>query len=398
MKEIWSPLRSYWLYILLGVAVLFTAYFLLFRGLYGLTNGQYAATEIASQQQSSSLRTILESPVNAPYELLVWLGLKLDHHSILVTRIAAVLWAIPLAALFYFIALQWYKPRVAAAGTLMFITSSGFLHAARYGTAMVLQMTPILLLASVFLYKKVPEEYKKWVAFITIAIVTSLLYVPGMVWLIFAGAIILWRRIYPTIKSYGVLHLLLLGCMVLLLVAPLIYAAVHNPRTLLDIAGIPAQMPTFHSLLEEAKHLVLSFAYHGYWPSEYWLYSAPLLNIAEAVLLLTGAWFMCRRPMVRGNYFLLAALVFAGALVMLRHTVTVALLVPIVYFLIAGGMQLMLNEWKTVFPRNPFAAVLSTGLIGALVLFSVVYHLRAYYIAWPNAPETKAVYNIKQPS
>ncbi|MBP9761737.1 glycosyltransferase family 39 protein [Candidatus Saccharibacteria bacterium] len=389
--------RRHWLYIALGVGALSIIYIFLFRGLYGLTGGLYSTSEVLSQQQGNALKTIFSNPINAPYEILVWLGLKLGHHSILVTRVAAVLCAVPLVGLFYLVARHWYSPSIAALGSVMFATSSSYLHFARFGTAMILQMATLALLASVFLYRKAPGRQKVLVAYVITALCASLIYVPGIIWFGLIGIALLWRRFRATLTSFGALHSILVPIFGLLLLSPLIYGCFNDSTTLRSIFGLPSDLPTPLAYFKELLHLVASVAYRGYWPSEYWMYGAPLLNVAEALLFVAGLWLMFRRPMIQGNYYLLFAILVGGLLVALRGSVTVALLVPFIYLIIAGGLHLLYEEWRQVFPRNPFANVLGGALIVLVASFSIFYHLRAYYTAWPNTPETKAAYTIRQP-
>jgi hypothetical protein len=65
---------------------------------------------------------------------------------------------------------------------------------------------------------------------------------------------------------------------------------------------------------------------------------------------------------------------------------------PFIFIMVAGGMALMLQQWFTVFPYNPVAKTLGAILMTLAVLVTSYYTITQYYIAWPNAPETKTVY------
>jgi hypothetical protein len=151
-------------------------------------------------------------------------------------------------------------------------------------------------------------------------------------------------------------------------------------------------------LIKQTLHLGSSVVYRGYWPSEYWLHGAPLLNAGETILLLAGASRLIKRPILRQNYFLIGTVAVSSVLVILGGSVTIAMLVPLIYLTIAGGIFYLLDEWLTIFPRNPIAKFLGVFLVCTLALFSALYHLQAYYVAWPHSPSTKSVYTVKQPS
>ncbi|MCA9327677.1 hypothetical protein KDA14_04070, partial [Candidatus Saccharibacteria bacterium] len=185
---------------------------------------------------------------------------------------------------------------------------------------------------------------------------------------------------------------------ILMIISPLLWVGLHNSTIVLSVLGLPSTFPSLSGLLHETLHLGSSIIYRGYWSPAYWLYGAPLLNVGEVVLFIAGLFMLINKPILRQNYFILGALIVGSALVILRGSVTIALLVPLVYLVIAGGIYYLLDQWLTVFPRNPVARYIGIGLICILAAFSAMYHLRAYYTAWPSNPKTKQVYTIKQPS
>jgi len=219
-----------------------------------------------------------------------------------------------------------------------------------------------------------------------------------MVWFALIEAALLWRRFGVAFKKLGMMHVGILLSMCLLLLAPLAWRSMQDLSILREILGLPSAIPQFSAVLGEAKHLLASVVYRGYWPTDYWLHGAPLLNLAEVVLCLTGLLYVWRRPIEKGAYYLTLGLLLCGFLVTLRGSVTIALLVPLLYLLITAGIELLGRDWFNTFPRNPFARILGAVLVVVLVAFSITYQLRAYFIAWPNAPETKAVYHVEQPS
>lgn len=396
MENILNFLNRYWRLLLVGVFVALLAYVFLFRGLNTLTGSLYSQTEIQSQQQSASLTTIYHNPVNAPYKALVWLGLKLGHHSILVTRVAAASLAVGVAVLFYWVALHWYSKRVALMATVLFVSSSGFLHIGRYGTGLILQMATLALISCVFLYRRTKHEYI--MAYLLLAVLAAILYIPGMVWFELIGLYIMRKRILQLFRKMGRVHTGLIWGLGIVLLAPLLWVSAHNTSILREIAGLPASIPSLKQLAENTLHLVSSVGYRGYWPTEFWLYGAPLLNIGEVILFITGFVLLLKKPILRGNYFLLGALVVSTVLILLGGSATIAMLTPLAYLTIAGGLFYLLDQWLSIFPRNPIARFTGIALIGVLGFFSVLYHIGAYYTAWPNAPETKAVYTVVQPS
>jgi hypothetical protein len=393
MNKTRNFITRYWrlLAIVSGIALL--AYILLFRQLIVLTGGYYSLGGQASQIQSSGLRTILNNPVNAPYKLLVWVTIKLGHHGLINTRIAASLIAIGIAVLFYWVAVHWYSKRIAVLSSIMFVSSSGFLHFGRYGSALILQMATVLLISCVLLYRRAKNETVA--TYLLVGLLTLCLYIPGMFWFEIFGLVLLYKQIWRHVKRLGLSHSIVLITLNLGMLIPVVWASLHNIGSLRELLALPTSFPSLSQIAENAKQLGEALFYRGYYSSEYWLYGAPLLNIIEIALLIIGLVVASRRPLLRGNYYVLGALLISIILVLLGGTATIAMLVPLLYLIIAGGIFYILDQWLTIFPKNPIARAIGIALICIMAVFSAFYHTRAYYIAWPKAPETKQVYTIK---
>jgi hypothetical protein len=72
-----------------------------------------------------------------------------------------------------------------------------------------------------------------------------------------------------------------------------------------------------------------------------------------------------------------------------------AILLPFVYLAVMSGIIELLNNWFAFFPRNPMIRNLGVALISIMIGLSCYYHLYNYYIAWPNAAETKSSYVVQ---
>jgi 4-amino-4-deoxy-L-arabinose transferase-like glycosyltransferase len=395
MERTLNFLSTHWRLIAASIGLAFVAYVLLFRGISSLTV-DYAATEIQTKQEASSLRLVFDNPVNAPYKVLAWTGQKLGHNSIAVTRIASATFAVAVAVLFYWVATHWYSKRVALLSSLLFVCSSGFLHIGRYGSALILQMATLVLISCVFLFRRTKHEFL--MAYAITAVIAACLYVPGMVWFALIGLYLMRKRIAYLFGKLGTLHTALIFTLGIGLLVPLLLAMFRDITVARTIFGLPSTFPSPALLLDNFIHLSSSVVYKGYWPTEYWMYGAPLLNVGESVLFIAGLILLVKRPILRGNYFLLGTLIVSTVLIVIGGSATIAMLTPLIYLTIAGGLFYMLDQWLTVFPRNPIAKYSGVLLLMTLVSFSILYHLRAYYTAWPNAPETKVVYSVKQPS
>ncbi|QQS19547.1 hypothetical protein IPL85_04700 [Candidatus Saccharibacteria bacterium] len=395
MDRILNFITVHWRLLLAWLGLALLAYVLLFRGLTTLIPN-YAPLEQASQQQSISLRTIYNNPVDAPYKSLVWIGHKMGHQSIAVTRIAAALIAATFALLFYWVAVHWYSKQVALLATILFVSSSGYLHFGRIGAAFILQMATIVLIACTFLLRKAKKE--RLMSYAIAAIFALCLYIPGMIWFELIGIVLMHRRILGIFRQLGANHSALLVLTGVIITIPLVIGAVRSPNVLLTVLGLPTSLPSLQLLFDNAMHLGSSVIFKGYWPPEYWLYGAPLLSAGEIILFIAGFILLFSRPRIRGNYLLFGMLAVSSVLIVLGGSAAMAMIIPLIYLTIAGGIYYLLDQWLRVFPKNPLARLAGMALLVVLVGSSTLYHIKAYYTAWPNAPETKAVYTINKPS
>lgn len=404
-------LARYWR---LAVAILLIAalsYVLFFHNLTTLLPG-YSLREVATYKASSSLNIIVDHPFNAPYKLLVLALQKFGLTDWAVTRYVAASFAVLFSVLFFVVLRFWFSYRVAAIGTIMFATSSGMLHFARFGSSLILQMSILALLACV-IWWRAGKTNRTVVGFVSVAIFALLWYVPGMIWFELLLVGIKHKTVLRAWHHSTILQRVLAGFLFLVLVAPLLRHLVAVPRNLLIFAGLPTQFAGITQIGQNILDALLLVGVHSNGQAELWLAHAPLLNVAEIILLALGVYVFVRYVSVSRRIFVFAAIGISLLLIGLNGAgsagniwgtqfaatgpVNVGVLVPLLYLLIAGGVFELMRQWFQIFPRNPFARLLGAGLITLLVGFSVIYHYRAYFIAWPNNPATQKTFVLKQP-
>ncbi|HXR49972.1 MAG TPA: hypothetical protein VN778_03015, partial [Verrucomicrobiae bacterium] len=74
-----------------------------------------------------------------------------------------------------------------------------------------------------------------------------------------------------------------------------------------------------------------------------------------------------------------------------------ASLIPLLYLFIIHGLRQLLGQWLTVFPRNPIARFTGIGIICLMLCFSILYQVRAYFVAWPHTSATLQTYTQLPP-
>lgn len=369
---------------------------LLFNRLDVLLPG-YSAAEVATATSSSSFKTIFADPVHAPYKLVVYGIAQISNEPLLATRLASGFFGIFTVALFYFGVRRWHSERVAFLASALFITSGWFLFTARLGTPDIMFPFTVLLFITVghWLAKSGRSTLGYVLALLALGISV---YVPGVIWVLLLGIVIRRGKDLRTIGmalSWTAAILLLLG-LVALVITPITYAIMLQPTAIFPLLGIPETVPPLLDIAKNFLFVPLSIAVLAGAETEFWIGRLPLLDIFSTMLLVLGIYYYFKYRSLDRSKLLVGFLFIASALVALEGPITIALLLPAVFVLIAGGVAFLLAQWKTVFPFNPVAQTFAIVLLSVAVATSVVYNLRAYYVAWPNSERTESTYNIQE--
>lgn len=386
IASIWEPLLGF------TAGGAFVLALLLFK-LGNLVPG-FSASEIATSHDSSSLNAILSNPINAPYKFINFLLTYFHYSSPFALRSVSVFFALITIALFYYVLSRWHTPRIAILGTILLATSSMFLHYARLAEPAI---TGTLLLGA-FAYgtwlhaTKIPR-----IALIIGTLLTiMLLYIPGLIWFVILGCV--WQRklLFESLKQSPILGsaLVLFG---FLLLAPLGYSLYNDPSLIKQLIGLPAHtIPSIFDYLKNVANVFTILIVRGPSDPAVWLGRLPLLDIFTFTMCLVGIFVAFTKRQLDRKKMLIGSIVGGILLVSLGGSVSITILIPFIYILASSGITLILQQWFTVYPRNPIARTLGASIITIAVLMTCFYHINSYFIAWPNAPETKQTFQLKQ--
>lgn len=343
--------------------------------------------------QSQGLHMIVHNPINLPFKLLEFGLLRRHHATPPYLRLISASFAFVIVCLFYYTLRRWYAQRTAVLGTILFVSSSWFLHFARLATPDILYTS---LVAAMAYGTWLGTTKKSSLAMFVGALLGSLmLYVPGLIWVVVIAGVWQYRAIFDHYKRHTLASFFSMILVVALLL-PLLYGLILHPvliRTLLGLqsSGIPHPLVIFKNI----AWIPVQLLYRANANPVVWLGTLPLLDIFASAMLLLGIYthYFLRRldraRMLVGSVIICSILFGFGQ-------VNLIILMPFVYMLITTGLALLLRQWFTVFPRNPLARVVGTSLLSLAVLLAAFYHINQYFIAWPNAPSTKQVFQIKQ--
>lgn len=364
-----------------AAAIALLSVVLLFR-LGSLTHGQAAPVELASQYDARSWSVIVHNPLNAPYTIVQRLVGLSGHHGITSLRLVSTLFAALAAVLFYFVARQWHSTRVALLASWLFISSAWFLHIGRLGSPDILGLVSILTIVVLL----TPNKHGRQTSLAlpsTLVILSTLLYVPGMVWLVLAGVVVQLKNLreaWVATKANWLRLISIVGSLAIL--APLIYALEQSPALVKQWLGLSAFSPALLLIAHNLVNVPKSLVYSSSFDSVHWLGHLPLLSSFEIVMLLLGAYFYASHIKAARTRLIGSLALVAWLLIGLIGLNSITLVIPVTYLLVAAGIAYMLHLWLKVFPNNPLARWLGIAIIMLAVLLTSVYQTRSYFVAW----------------
>jgi len=352
----------------------------------------YSPTEVQSALSSRPFTEIINNPVNAPYKLTVFFFSYITSNPLLATRLAAATFGIATIILFYVGMRNWYRRRIAFLATVLFACSAWFLHTARFGSPDIL-LPCVVLLLTVCGYWIATAKHSRYSYVAAIIALSLCMYVPGLLWLLGVAAVVRRKDIaLLSLRLNARQRAIVIGTAVVLVILPLLVSIIRNPHVGLELLGLPNAWP---GLVEIGKNLlyvpVSLFAFTPVNP-ELQLGRLPLLDIFGVVMFVLGAYYYFKHRTLDRTKLLLVFLAISTVLIAIDGPVSIAIMLPAIYVIVTGGIAQLLGRWLEVFPRNPLAKSVGITLITIAVLASCLYNIRAYFVAWPNAPETKAIY------
>lgn len=357
----------------------------------GSLQGGYSLHEQQTYLSSVSLASIWQNPLNAPYHIIVHFLSYITPDKLLATRLTSITIAWLMLIMFAILTYRWFGTRTAVIGTLIFGTSSIFLHVARLGTPDSVFMGIVTLVGlGVWL-----REQKAGLAVITGLLISgALLYTPGMIWLVIAALLWQWKHIDSAFKKH--LTSVSLGALgFLAIIAPLGYKFYKAPGLIKTWLCLPQDWSHPLHFLHNLVDVPLAFFFRGQTNPETWLGRLPILSVFGVVAFSLGTYiFIQNYKLGRVKFFATLGLIGSLLIALSNGAIPLIVLVPFAYIVVAVGADRMIQLWLQVFPRNPLARWTGIVLFAAAVGLTCTYNIRSYFVAWPQADVTRAVFPV----
>lgn len=388
IKAFWQQHGRFVLFILALSAILAG---LLLYNLGGLTDQKLSRQEAVAAKTAYGWTGIFNDPLNLVLDKLrsITFFLAPDHGAFMTRLPNAIIGGVAILTFGWLIYL-WHGSRTAILTTLLFATSAWTLHVSRLASYDVLYLwaLPTLLLVQVLLHR---HGDKAVVWYGSIVLWASMLYIPGLVWLI-GLQLFLQRKLLGQAWRHFQLKRRVISVVIILLSLPLLVIDFTRSGHFIAWLGLPTDWAAPLTLLKQLVAVPVHMFIRGPQYPDLWLGRAPLLDAFTLVACGLGIYFYATHAKAHRSRMMGLLLGLSILLVALGGPVSFSLVVPMLYIAVATGIAYLLHDWFKTFPHNPLARGLGIGLVGICVAVSCVYNMRAYFVAWPHNDTTQATF------
>ncbi len=338
---------------------------------------------------SSDLYTTI---VFLPQRAFQFLAINFTTSDLLASRMVSVFIAIATLIMFFYIVRHWYTTRVAILGSILFGLSSWFLHQSRSAEPDIMYMfaSTALLLCVVVLSEKKYHKFLPLLGFIS----AILLYIPGLWLFILIGSILARSEVKRIWQNNSNLNRIVSAGVFAITILPLIFGFIKNPSQISNSLGGPVEgalSPDF--LLNNFTNIGNQLFIKGVEEPLKWLSGTPILDIFTIAMVILGAYtYIVGLHPIRAKALFFMTLL-SIVLITLNGSSAMGIILPVVYLLAASGIGMLLQQWFSVFPKNPLARNFGIVWMCLALLIVSFYHVNRYFVAWPRAYTTSKVIN-----
>lgn len=395
MRSVLTLAKNNYKQVLFGVISLILLAIISYSGISTITNNKLSQPEINAINSSLSGQIILDNPLFAPFKIPVYFLIKTGLATITSLRMVSATYGIILAIFFYLFIKRWFSSKIAWLATAMLSTSGLFLNYSRLAVPYILLPFSLLLLlwSSWWIYQSKNIKAKLIVA---LCLVIACFYIPGLIW--FAVILVLlqkphFKNMFAGIsKTYTYISALL----VLLMIMPLIIAFYKDSSVLIQWLALPSQFD-IKNLINNFLLIPISFVIRSESNPVFNLGRLPYLDIITICLAVLGTYAFAIRFKLMRTEALVFSILIALLLLSFENQVQVNILLPVIYTVVASGIMFLLQQWLSVFPKNPIARVVGIALIACTLSLSIYYNTVRYFLAWGNNPISQQAFQIKLP-
>lgn len=343
----------------------------------GLSQAEIDAVGVTNRLNFSDISSFAQP--NLPFHLLQKALFAIFGVSIFTIKLPSLLLAIITAFAMFFLLRRWFKSGIAVLALLIMTMTGQLIFVAQHFSADIIYITYtalILLFSSLLIQRN--KRLHLWHSSLALTVALSL-YTPYF-WYINLGLLTV-AVLHPHTRHslFGrkqrLQWLPAIG-LFSLAVAPLIYLCLMNGDFLQQLIGI-------RTLQWDILHNAGILAHAFIWPFPVVIRGTitPLVDMAVIALVIFGLFSVVRQHYTARSYMIAAWLLFSLPLLLLQPSLTSIVAVPL-FILLAVGLESLLREWYSLFPKNPYARgtglILIVSLIGVMVLSGADRYINGY--------------------
>ncbi len=374
-----------------------------------LTKSEFAPIEISTLHQAGAtasffsttfyafhsygFQILLDNSLFLPLKLPIFVLSHLGVNDIVALRSVASFYGLLSIVIIFSLMRRLFTKRIANIGTILVLTSSWFLQSSRIISPVVMYLFSMTLILLIVALLRVKKRQKLTATLITVCL-ASVVYTPGLIVLFLM--LFFWQRkdAYRIIKNIPKWFFIALILLFIVLVSPLFYSMIYGNLGIVAYLGAPSVLEPVEWLKRLAFIPVYVFI-RGPLEPTFNVARLPIMDMFSSVLLLLGGYsYVTKIKEQKYTKIILTVLIFSSGFIALNGPLLLPLLLPVIYLFVAIGVALLLQQWFTVFPKNPLARSLGVILLCLALATISFYHCKRYFIVWPNSPATKTVFRI----
>lgn len=349
-----------------------------------------ALEEVFYANDVSSVSSIVENPLYLPHKIASYTASYTSDSIRVIRGISVLTLGIAVVAL-YRILRRWHSEKVAFLASAMFATNATVLAVGRLAAPEILLMSWSLIIAAMLWLQ---HGNSRHFAPLWLFIVSSfLLYVPGSFYFFLLITLLYSNKIKETILSVKRSTVFIGALLFLLLITPLLFAVTENVEVLRQWLLIPSEIIWSDVPMNIVK-VFSAFMYEAPFGAIVNVGDLPIFNIASGGLFVIGLYSFRKHMKLERTRIMLLTFLIAIILGAYGQIFTaVLILLPYSYSIIAAGISFLLDQWYSVFPVNKIVRSFGLLFVTLVVTLSVFYNVYRFFVVWPQAPETRAVYD-----
>ncbi len=381
-----------WKPVLVTVGLLTLSVVFLLTNLSTVPNG-YSQPEIDYFTNIADGPMVPDNPIYLPIYLFHKLSLKVIRNDIQTLRIANAFLGLTSVIIMFNVIRVWRTTRAALLTCGLFITSTWFLIVTRSALPDVGVLLATSIAAIVVWFQSTKKH--KFALIITVLTLGALLYLPGLIWFVVAGAIWKHKRIVYELRNSPLWYVIVSTIVFIIILIPLLIQ-IDNLEFTKQLTGITPANLDVRVILSNVSRFIVNTFWDSSFKNSYGMGSQAVFDIFTIILIITGAISLYKNRTRSRSRYILLSIIISAILIATSSSVPSIIILPYIMLIISGGIVWLLQQWLAVFPRNPFARNLGVVIVVIAVSLSAFYNSYRYFIAWPHMDSTKNNYSIMQ--